>query len=268
MKQISSVDFEIVKSLLKSKSPFTFVRFSDGEMEILRNQALFIGNGKIIWRKGSFDFSYPEFDSKEFKPERDKEIRRDLMLSATYKNKNYFKGIPTKHNSAILDRNLMIKENGDSVYNLTFADLLINENYLKFRREIIPTFMNFNDVFILGNFRTRPELIHPNWRLIPIQDNFFLDYKKTVDKSYEVLISLPMNSLVLGSASSLTNILGYMLNSKRQDITFIDIGTSMHDLFGLESGIREYHNLLLKNSLRGIYKKVRLIQRSGFRLKW
>ena len=216
MKQNSRVDFEIIKSMLKSKTPFTFVRFSDGEMEILRNQALFIGNGKVIWRKGNFDFSYPEFDAKDFNPRRDKLIRDDLILSAIYKHQNYIKGIPTKHNNAISDRNLMISRNGNSCHNLTFADLLINKNYLKFRREIIPIFMKFNDVFVLGNFRTKTEMVNPNWSLIPIRDNFFPDYKKIVYKFYKILIGLPKNSLVLGSASSLTNILGHKLNPKQR----------------------------------------------------
>ena len=33
-------------ALLKSKKPFSFIRFSDGEIEILRNRYLEIGGGK------------------------------------------------------------------------------------------------------------------------------------------------------------------------------------------------------------------------------
>lgn len=268
MKQNSKSDFEKFKDMLSSKSPFTFVRFSDGEMEILRNRSLFIGNGKVVWSKGKVDFNYPEFDSKEFKPGRDKEIRSDLLMSAIYQNRNYIKGIPTSHNSALPDRDLMIKYNRNSNINLTFADLLINRNFLKFRREIVPIFMEYENVFIVGNFRAKPELISTSWQVIPIQDNFFSNYGNTLNETMNKLRCIPMNSLVLGSASSLTNILGQKLNKEREDITFLDIGTSMHDLLGLTSGIREYHKLLLPNNLGGLYNKFRLVTRKNFRLKW
>jgi len=268
MNQNPRSDFQSIKSMLNSKSPFTFVRFSDGEMEILRNRALFIGNGKIVWHKGSVDFNYPEFDSKDFDPDRDKEIRSDLIKAAIYQSKNYIKGIPASHNSAILDRNLMIEYNNNLNTNLTFADLLINQNFLKFRREIVPIFMEFNDVYVVGNFRTRLELLNSSWKIVPIQDNFFSDYENIVNKTMKILRFLPLDSLVLGSASSLTNVLGQKLNAEREDITFIDIGTSMHDLFELTSGIREYHQLLSPNTLFGIYHKIRLASRKNYRLKW
>jgi hypothetical protein len=254
--------------MLNSKSPFTFVRFSDGEIEILRNRALFIGEGKIVWHKGSFHYDYPEFDSKDFNPDRDIQIRLDLINSAIYQSKNYFKGIPASHNSAILDRNLMIEFNNNTSTNLTFADLLINKNFLKFRREIVPIFMEFNDVYLVGNFRARPEVFNSSWKLVPIQDNFFSDYENIVNKTMKILSSLPLGSLVLGSASSLTNILGQKLNEERKDITFLDVGTSMHDLFELDSGIRDYHKLLLPNTFLGMYRKVCLISKKSYRLKW
>lgn len=268
MEQNSRSDFQSIKSLLHSKSPFTFVRFSDGEIEILRNRALFIGNGKIVWHKGIVDFKYPEFDSKDFNPDRDKQIRKDLIKSAIYQSKNYIKGIPASHNSAILDRNLMIEYNNNLTTNLTFADLFINKNFLKFRREIVPIFTEFNYVYVVGNFRARPELFNSSWKIVPVQDNFFSDYKNIINKTMSILRFLPLGSLVLGSASSLTNVLGQKLNAEREDITFVDIGTSMHDLFELTSGIREYHQLLSPNTLFGIYHKIRLTSRKNYRLKW
>lgn len=266
--QNSSKDFSAIFNLVKNQIPFTFVRFSDGEMEIIRNEKFFIGDRKINWRKGSYDHNYPNFDKKEFIPERDFKFRNDLLVSAYYKSFNYIKGIPASHNNALEDRDLMIKFNGDSVENLTFSDLLINHNFLKFRKKIFPLFLSYSNVFLLGNHRAKPELINMKWKLIPLQDNFFTEYDKTLDKSFSELIEIPSNSLVLSSASSLSNIIGEKLNKFRQDITFIDIGTSLHDLVGMEFGIREYQMVLLPNSAKNILIKLRLKTQKNYRLKW
>lgn len=266
--QNSSRDFSAIFNLVKKQIPFTFVRFSDGEMEVIRNEQFFIGDGKISWRKGSYDYYYPEFDKKEFIPDRDFKFRDDLLVSANYKSSNYIKGIPATHNNAVDDRDLMIRFNDYSVENLTFSDLLINHNFLKFRKNIFPLFFNYQHVFLLGNHRAKPELININWKLVALQDNFFTNYTETLDKSLSTLSKLPFNSLVLSSASSLSNIVGAKLNKIRQDITMIDIGTSLHDLVGMESGIREYHALLLNNSPKNLYKKIRLISQKNHKLKW
>jgi hypothetical protein len=268
MTQIARRDFELIKCLLENKDPFTYVRFSDGEMEIIRNERLFIGEGHISWSKGEVSHSYPNFDYKNFLPERDVKLRADLIASANYRSKFFFKGIPTVHNNALEDRNLMIEFNDGSEENLTFADLLINENFLKFRRQLISIFSSYTSVYYFGNYRASPGLVNEKWKLIPLQDNFFENYEKVLAASLTVLNGLPINSLILSSASSLTNILGHKLHESRPDLTFLDVGTSMHDLVGMESGIREYHVLLARNTPRNLVRKIRFIINRSFRLKW
>ena len=80
MTQSASRDFELIKRLLEKKDPFTYIRFSDGEMEIIRNPRLFIGDGRISWSKGEVLFSYPDFDFKDFSPKRDVKLRADLIV--------------------------------------------------------------------------------------------------------------------------------------------------------------------------------------------
>jgi len=266
--QIARRDFELIKCLLENRNPFTFVRFSDGEMEIVRNERLFIGRGHISWSKGEVSYSYPDFDYKDFSPERDQKLREDLVASARYSSNFYFKGVPTSHNNALEDRKLMTEFNGGSYYNLTFADLLINENFLKFRKHLIPIFLSYTSVYYFGNYRANPGLVSKNWKLVPLQDNFFLDYERVLEASLTELSGLPTNSLILSSASSLTNILGNQLHERRPDLTFLDIGTSMHDLVGMESGIREYHILLARNTPRNLVRKIRFVMNRSFRLKW
>jgi len=268
LNQTSKNDFEVISKLLKNRIPFTFIRFSDGEMEVLRNEKFFIGDGKIEWRKGNYNFDYPDFDKKEFIPDRDSKLRNDLLFAARYKSENLIKGIPASHNSAIFDRDIMIELNGGNLANLTFADLFINQNYKKFRKEIISSFFNFENVFYLGNFRSKPEIFRSNWVLVPIQDNFFQDYEAVLEKTVSMLIDIPKNSLILASASSLSNIVGQKLNIIRKDLTFFDIGTSLHDLVGLNSFIREYQIILLPNTARNILRKIRLKLQKNNKPKW
>lgn len=268
MKQEARYDFNQLSKLLLEREPFTFIRFSDGEMEIIRNHRLLIGDGLISWSKGEVEFRYPDFDKKDFLPERDVRLRDDLIVSARFTAKNFIKGIPASHNKAVDDRNLLVDLNNGSLENLTFADLFINQNYLRFRRKVIPLFYRYEHVYYFGNFRSNPKLLNDDWNLIPLQDNFFENYEQVLSASLSALQALPMNSLVLSSASSLSNILGHKILQHRQDLTFFDVGTSLHDLIGLQSGIREYHMLTQRNSPRVIYKKLRLVTRKNFKLKW
>lgn len=268
MRQSAKHDFDLISELLFRKQPFTFIRFSDGEMEIIRNNRLFIGDGRISWSKGEVTYRYPDFDKKEFLPKRDFRLREDLIASAIFSEISYIKGIPTSHNDALADRNLLVELNSGSLKNLTFADLLINQNFLRFRKRIVPLFHRFHHVYYLGNFRSRPELMNEYWKLIPIQDNFFENYDHVLSDSLVSLESLPRCSLVLSSASSLTNVLGHKIKQLRQDLTFLDVGTSLHDLVGLQSGIREYHVLIERNSPSAVFRKLRLRLGDNFNLKW
>lgn len=268
VRQNSRKDFDSIVNLLANKTPFTFVRFSDGEMEVIRNQPLRIGDGIVSWRKGEFSHRYPVFDKKEFNPERDFKLRAELIQSAMYSHPQFIKGIPALHNDALEDRNLMIDLNGNSIENLTFSDLFLNENFKRFRNHIVPLFQSFSDVFVLGNFRTKQEIFNCEWRLIPVEDNFFPNFERIMAEKLVELSTIPKGSLVLASASSLTNIIGKRLHEVRKDLTFFDIGTSMHDLMGMEMGIREYHSVLLPNNLSGMKSKLNLYRRRNFWLKW
>lgn len=253
---------------LKSRQPFTFVRFSDGEMEILRREKLRLGPDGVTWSKGKSSFVYPVFDHKDFDPERDSAFYDALMKSATRRAPFYFKGIPTRHNRALVDRNLMIDLNGGGLQNLTFSDLLINGNFSRFRSEVLSEFMRFESVSVVGNFRMQPALVAPQWELIPIQDGLISSFPTCLDGALEEIKRLPLGSLVLSSASSLTNILGSELLELRPDLYFIDIGTSMHDLMGLATGIRSYQVQVQPWKLSNLKERVAYYAGGSHRLRW
>jgi hypothetical protein len=261
-------DFNLLFNKIKNKSPFTFVRFSDGEMEIIRNKELIIKEGEIIWSKGRIIHSYPRYDFKNFNPITNFDLRNDLLEAAKFESENYIKGVPTNHNNALIDRDLMVKLNQDSCSNLTFSDLFLNQNFLKFRRKVLPELLKFSDVYYVGNFRADPTKLLESWNHVQVPDDVFLDYQSNKKQIFEALINVPAYSLILFSASSLSNILAHQIFLRRRDLMILDIGTSIHDLIGLQSGIREYHLLLEKNNFKSIIKKLRYRMNKSYKLKW
>lgn len=259
--------FDVLRNKLIANEAFSFIRFSDGEMEIIRNEYLEIGREFVVWSKGVLKHNYPEFDKKTFDPDRHQGLRNDLIESAEYKGRNFFKGIPTSHNAALEDKSLMIKLNGESIENLTFADLFLNENYRRFIREILPLLVNKRDVFVVGNFRMRPEFL-ADWKLVAVGDNFFEMYPETLQKVLQAILQAPPRSTVLSSASSLSNIVGMHLHRERPDLTFIDIGTSLHGYMGMESNVRRYHYHAAPWSRRTALRKIYYLCDPDFRLRW
>ena len=264
----SKTHFAFFEQRLSSRTPFVFVRFSDGEIEVLKNNSLKIGAEGVSWSKGTSQHVYPNFDFKTFEPDLHQMFRQDLMNSATQRAKNYFKGTPARHNRALGDRDWLVSLNGETLENLTFADVFLNSNFLKFRKRIIPLFKNFPEVYVLGNFRMQPELVNSSWKHITIPDDFIADYENVLSSVMDAVCNVKKDSLVLASASSLTNIVGSKIVFSRPDLTYIDIGTSMHDLMGMGGNVREYHSLLLPWTLRSFKSKLGYYLSGSHKIRW
>lgn len=224
---------------LQNKESFYFVRFSDGEIEILRNRYLEIDSGKTFFRGRESTNIFPVFDNKKFDPSLNQDIRKDLLDSALFRGENFYKGIPTRHNNALVDREFLLRLNGGMDLKITFADLFLNSNYRHYRENLVPLFEKYEKVYVVANYRANLVGSLSGAVHIKIPDNFFLEYRNTLNSVMEKLGEVGSKSLVLSSASSLSNIIAHKLYGR--DITFIDIGTSINDLLSLKGNIREYH---------------------------
>lgn len=261
-------DFEHLKFLLENQHPFVYIRFSDGETEIIRNYYLEIREHKVIWSGGILNHGYPAFDRKTFNPLTNQEFRADLLKSTLANGLNYFKGIPASHNGAVRDRNLMMRLNGGLSSSLTFSDLFLNGNFQAYRNKIVPLFDLFENVAVIGNYRMRPDLYRNTWQHIKIPDDFFMTYPDVRQSVWESIERLPQGSLVLSSASSLSNVMGYFTFVNRPDIIFVDIGTSLHDLMGIQTGIRGYHIEIEPWTLSNWVRKIWYKFTKEYHLKW
>jgi hypothetical protein len=227
---------------LHNKTPFTFIRFSDGETEILRNRYLEINNGTTIIRGKSKSNRYPVFDAKRFDPIMNRNIREDLLEAATYAETDFYKGIPSSHSLMCEEQHLLVRLNGGIDRYITFADLFLNNNYSLFRSNIVPKFSQFAHLYVVCNHRSDLQGVLNNAVKISVNDNFFSDYNSIKYSILRQLSNIPEGSLVLSSASSLSKIIGHNLKCSRKDLTFLDVGTSINDLLNLPTNIRSYLN--------------------------
>ncbi len=262
-------DLDRFENFVRKRIPFTFVRFSDGEIEILRNRKLVIAGGVTEFRGKFFSNQFPEFDQKNFDPRIGQDVRADLLASAIFRDGSYFKGIPTRHNNALSDREFMLRLNGGFTSQMTFSDLFLNSNFLRARASFLPFIVeSFGDLFVVGNWRCKLKGYLVKGRLIQIQDDFFSSYQQTLNSVHSILQDIPESALILSSASSLSNILGHRLRCTRPDLTFIDIGTALNDLMGLPLRTRAYHKLIDPCSLRDRFAAWRYRMHHEYKLKW
>jgi hypothetical protein len=241
-----------VKNALIEGQPFSFVRFSDGEIEVLKNRYLEIYSGNTVFRGRQFPNQFPTFDNKRFDPRINQSIRADLLNAAMFRNDSFLKGIPTSHNQALVDREFMLRLNGGYSPSITFSDLFINSNYVHYLEEVVPVFGRYENLYVIGNYRAKLTGIIQHGKLIDVPDNFFSTYESTLEHVMSGLENVESGSLILSSASSLSNIVGHKLFQQRQDVTFLDIGTSINDKLSLKSNTREYH--VTKSGLLGRIK--------------
>lgn len=262
-------DLNRFERLVRERSSFTFVRFSDGEIEILRNRKLVIAGGVTEFRGKRFSNQFPEFDQKRFDPRRGQHVRGDLLASAIFCESGYFKGVPTRHNNALGDREFMLRLNGGFTPQMTFSDLFLNSNFLRARASFFPFLVaSFEDLLVVGNWRCELKGYLGKGRLVQIPDDFFSAYKQTLDSVMAVLQNAPKSALILSSASSLSNVLGHRLRISRPDLTFLDIGTVLNDLMGLPLGTRAYHKLINPRTLRERLAAWRYRRHREYQLQW
>lgn len=224
---------------LSRREPFVFVRFSDGETEILKGHKLELGASGVTWSRGESAFVYPEYDHKSFDPLADAALREALIESAKYRSPRYFKGIPTRHNRDKAATRLMYELNGESWKNLTFSDLWINSNFKFFLKEIVDDLLQ-RKVTLLANYRTNPKLLSANWDLIPVPDAAFQIHESLKRDAMAQISQLPPGSVVLSSASSLSNLIGHDVSMRNLEICFLDVGTALHPLLGFDDSRRLY----------------------------
>lgn len=234
-------DLDSLHSLIYKNKNFVFVRFSDGELEVLKNRCLIIENGVTKFRGETFTNNFEHYDSKKYIPNSMDSIRADLLASLMFKDKCYIKGIPSKHTLQDSDQNYCLRMNGGMDSCITYADLLVNWNHQRFIKETIPLLQSLGrDIVVIANKNAKIEKDLKVKSHIAIESNFFNTYEIHKNNLISSIEMLAPKTIILSSASSLSNIIGHYIAKNKLDLIFLDVGTAINNFLNFKSNAREY----------------------------
>ena len=239
-------DFKTLLEKIKSREHFAFTRFSDGELYILQNRKIFIKESTCYLREQEHQGNWGEEEHKSFIPEENQELSQHLKECFAHKQHNYFKGICTKQDIGHDDWAWQFKNGlSEEEENLTFANLLINGNYINFMTQMLPQMKQekYNVVYVCNrkaNLDNFPLNLKKDFR---VGKNCHVNDVHLVEEMIQWVSDNDIkNHLFLFSAASLSNLLIYELYKRYPSNTYMDIGSTLNPMLDLDGwkGSRGY----------------------------
>tara|TARA_R110000824_G_scaffold363590_1_gene551610 strand:+ start:1346 stop:2164 length:819 start_codon:yes stop_codon:yes gene_type:complete len=253
-------EFNKLLFLLKQGIPFSFSRFSDGEVTILRNRKLVLGDGFFVQGDIHGDApyhvppnTYPEEERKNFDPSKDWFFNKKLTEAFVYRKQNYFKGIPPQNGGHDKDSSwrfcVDLYGEGDEEH-LSFSNVMINDNYRFFIKEMLPLFAEKQIVLVSNENSKLDDLPFKVQKHFPVGPNCMKNDYYLIDACKDWIKEKNIkNHLFLFAASSLSNLLCHELYKDFDNNQYMDIGSSLGPLLKLEGwqGTRTYLKLFWSN---------------------
>ena len=150
-------EFDRLLQLVKDGTPFSFSRFSDGEVTVLRNRIVVLAEdhfiqGDIHGEKKVYANGYMPEEQKRFIPSENKREHEKLVEAFKFKKKNYIKGIPGQNSLDCGESWKFCTElyGSQDCESLSFANVMINGNYSRFIKEMLPLFSE-RDIVLVAN---------------------------------------------------------------------------------------------------------------------
>ena len=229
--------FDKLLSKIKNKENFAFTRFSDGEMFILKNEVLVLADNHYVTGKIRGANRYTKEEHKEFYPEKHQSYRKKLIECYRHDQINYFKGICTATDGHVGKENFdwLIDFHGGDHESLTFSNLLINANYSRFIEELVPLLEYRNVIYVVNELADTSKLPFNILKEFKIGSNCMInDYDITSKIKNYIKDEGIENAIILCSAASLSNFIIYECFKDNPNNTFLDIGSCLNPLLGLE----------------------------------
>jgi hypothetical protein len=230
-------DFNELLRMLKEGENFAFTRFSDGEMFILQNKTAVLAKDHYIAGNLKGKNIYTKEELKEFYPEKHSFYREKLIETYLHNQDNYFKGIGTATDGHVGKQNFdwMIDFHGGDHNNLTFANLLINANYKHFIEKIVPLLQDRRVLYVVNENAIVENLPFTVEKSFIIGSNCMINDYNTSEVVKEYIAKNSINdAIILCSAASLSNYVIYEAFKENNNNTFLDIGSCLNPLLGLE----------------------------------
>lgn len=239
--------FWTLQNKLRIEENFAFARYSDGEMNIIKNQHLVLDDKSTRIDGQTAGIRYDDIDHKEFDPNKHAYIREKLMDAYRLEKENYFVGLSCPCCVGKENNERMKAERGQDDKHLTWANLLVNSNYPLFLTYMVPLFQKRDVVFVCNKKSTFDKLPFEVKKDFRIGQNAMVNDLNLVDNIREWINTENVkNHIFLFSASTLSNLLIYELFDNHPENTYIDVGTTLHPFMDMP---------IQRNYLRGYWLK-------------
>ncbi len=193
--------------LLKTKTPFSFSKYADGEFAMLTNRKI------------------TNCDNWTFDPTIDNKYYLELLESFRFNEKGYYVGISCPCCVSKSDVDWMRKNVNVDEEHLTWANIFVNGNYNKFKEIFIPEFSNHDIVLVANENANINNLPFGIIKHIKIGN---LAWKE----NYNLVNELPKvdynNKLFLFCAGPLGNMLAAKMWKHNKNNIYMDIGSTLN----------------------------------------
>lgn len=236
-------DFDKIKDYLKNNINFSFTRFSDGELFVLQNKRLELNEDHYIIGSNKGGGWYNKEEQKKFIPGEHEFFRQKLEDSLRCNLPMFYRGICTRPDVNLQTFNWMVELAGGDSETLTWSNLLINGNYERYLKEIVPLFNDKEVIMVVNegaNLNKLPFKVKKDFR---VGTNCFINDYDLIEtiKTY-ITENKIENHLFLVSAASLSNLLIHELHMLSNKNTYLEIGSTLNPMMDMEGwkGSRGY----------------------------
>jgi hypothetical protein len=214
---------------LRNHTYFAQSKAADGEQTILENKPIDIRS------KCNGEFHHDPDD------EACRLSREDLIKSVQHKAENYFVGISCPCCVGQRGFEWFRDFTGLPEENLTWANLMVNANYPKYKEKIVPLFSEYPVVIVCNKKAALDHLPFTNSIVADfrIGTDAWINDRHVIDEMKEWIDENDARDhLFLFCAGPFGNILGYHLFNHAPENTFLDVGSTLDPwLFGLKHGL-------------------------------
>ena len=238
MKDFTEEFYKFVEKL-RMKEPFAFSRFSDGELRILQNKKLVLGESTITIgdHHNNQGWTRPVYDQKEYDPEKHGWVRDRLVEALAFKKPGYYKGISCRcclsgaHGQTVEEEfqyQLDLAQTNANDESITWSNLLLNSNYPIYLEHMVPYFFNYDVYMVVSEHAKLDKVPFPIKKDFRVGSNCMVNDIGLIDELKDYIKSNNVkNSLFLISAASLSNFIIRDLFEFEDSNTYIDIGTTL-----------------------------------------
>ena len=220
---------------VRNRSPFAFSRFSDGELYVMQNKEVMLGETTKVGNEED-PTKHPPDDHKHFKPGENESLRLGLIEAWQFQMPGYYKGKPCR--CCVREDNhkwAMDLVQGQSEEQFTWANLFVNSNYPKFVEQMVPELGKYDRIIIVCNKNAKvhglPFRVERHFGIGP---NAMINDLPVIEQVEEHLRETKAEGvLCLCAASSLSNLLIKTLFPKFPGNTFLDVGSALNFYTGM-----------------------------------